>query len=45
MISAYIMYTLVFVGATVTGAYFREEYRGWRRLRVQDLKKYGVRRT
>lgn len=45
MISAYIVYSLVLVGATVTGAYFREEYRGWRRLRLQELKKYAVRRA
>jgi hypothetical protein len=42
MTSAYIMYTLVLMGAAVTGAYFRAEYAGWRRLRGQELRKYGV---
>jgi hypothetical protein len=36
MVSAFIMYTLVVLGATVTGAYFRAEYTGWRRLRARE---------
>ena len=44
MISTYILYTLVLLGATLTGAYFRAEYAGWRRIRGQELRKYGARR-